>query len=244
MSDGGATIDLPGAGPVKKVYVYVGLAVVVGIVGYAWWTRRNTSADGETSYVEPGYEDYGGGVQTPGGGTTTPGIPWQPGEPVDEDDPATPITNNAQWTRRAVNYLTEQGSDGFLVTVTLGKYLARVELTAAEADLVRAALGAIGAPPNGEYRVIVTGTPQTPVPPAAPVTPAAPEFVSVPLNENLYTWINGLNAQYPGLGLSWNKYVSMNDLDGENRKYWHWVSGHPEFFQWHKTLGIPALRIR
>ena len=38
------TIKLPGVGPVKKEYVIAGAAVTAGIVGYAWFRRKNANA--------------------------------------------------------------------------------------------------------------------------------------------------------------------------------------------------------
>jgi hypothetical protein len=38
------TVKLPGIGPVKTQWVWVGGALVVGIVGYAYWNRQRTIA--------------------------------------------------------------------------------------------------------------------------------------------------------------------------------------------------------
>lgn len=236
-----ATIDLPGAGPVKKQWIYIGLAGVAAVVGYAYWKRSQQAA---TAPMEPGIDDYTGGVQTGSSGSTTGGLTWEPADPGDPDD--LPPSTNAVWTQRAISYLSQINFDAQVVAAALGKYLARLPLVPAEADIVRTAEGAIGKPPVGTYQIVMVPNPPTgPVTPPPPDAPtAAPEFLPVPLNRDLEEWIRSLNTQYPGLGLTWGKYMALNDLDGANRKYWHVVNGQPQFYKWHPTLGIPALRIR
>jgi hypothetical protein len=158
------SIDLPLAGPVKKRHLAIGGAVVAGVVGYAWWKHfRSSDMPAE---IDPGFADFSGGLQTGTGGTTQPGIPWEPADGADPD--GLPPTTNAQWTQRGVDWMQNLGFDPQLVATTLGKYLARVPVTQVEADIIRTVEGAIGKPPVGEYRIIMVGNP----PPAAPAPPA------------------------------------------------------------------------
>ncbi len=75
------TFALPVLGPTKKEYVYAGGALVAGIVGYAYWSKRSiqnaavaddgtvlpSTADGTDSYIPPG------GSLGPGGSTVSGG---------------------------------------------------------------------------------------------------------------------------------------------------------------------------
>jgi hypothetical protein len=212
----GDTISLPIAGEVKKTWVYVGGAVVAGVVGYAWYAhRQNTAAAAGTAPED--LVDYGGGVQTAAAGTTTPGLA-NGNTSTDTTDPSTlPPTTNAAWFNRVVDYMGGIGYDPTVVASALGKYLAREGLTPAEADLVRVAVGALGTPPVGEFRIIPIGTPSTPIPPAPTPTPVptptpkpapAPVYYSVTVVR--YTsshppWnstISGIASHY-GYGSNW-----------------------------------------
>lgn len=244
MAEG--TVDLPVAGPVKKQWVYVGLAGVAGIVGYAYWKRSQNAA----TVVEPGIEDYGGGLQTGGAGSTTPGLAYQPiDDPGDDEDRAP--TTNAEWTQRAVSYLSQLNFDPQVVAIALGKYLSRLPLTPAEADIVRTATGAIGRPPVGEYQIIMVpnppgggggggGNPQ----------PDPPTHVAAPLNRNLYDWVSSLAAQYPTLGLTFIKMFGTvkNDptaLNPSARNYmtWEGPAGSTKIPKFLRS-DTPAQRIR
>ncbi len=61
------TVKVPGIGQVEKKYVYIGGALVAGIVGYAYWSRaRATASEDVADYTtaEPSGTDsaYDGGV--------------------------------------------------------------------------------------------------------------------------------------------------------------------------------------
>jgi hypothetical protein len=134
------TIKVPGVGPVKTMYVVGGLAVVVGVVGYAYFTR---GTGGTEDYVGAEEEDYGvGEYESPlgnSGGNST----------VDVNPNPDLITTNAQWTVKAVDFLVTAGFEAGLAVVALGKYLARLALSPQEVDAVLAARAAVGEPPVG-----------------------------------------------------------------------------------------------
>ena len=146
------TINLPGMGQVKTVYVVGGVALVVGIVGYAYYSRSQTPSD----YVGASEDDYGASdYESPlgsSGGNST----------VDVDQTEGLITTNGAWTVKAVEHLTAAGFEPGLAIVALGKYLARKSLTSTEIDAVLAARGAVGDPPVGGPYPINEGLPSTP----------------------------------------------------------------------------------
>ncbi len=155
------TIKLPLLGPTKKEHVYIGGALVVGIVGYAYWSRRSieqaeaatvddgtvrpSTADGTDSYIPPG-GSLGVGGSTVGGG----------------DAVVLPPITNAEWTTRAVNAMVGIGYDPTFVSTVLGQVLARQPVAdAASRDAWNTAVGLMGPPPQGTYSVTVAATPPT-----------------------------------------------------------------------------------
>lgn len=245
MAEG--TVDLPVAGPIKKQWLYVGLAGVAGVVGYAYWKRSQESS----TVVEPGMEDYTGGLQTGGSGSTTPGLSWQPIDDGSDDNDEHAPTTNAEWTQRAVSYLSQLNFDPQVVAIALGKYLSKLPLTPAEADIVRTATGAIGRPPVGEFQIIMV-----PNPPAGGGGGGGggntdpPTHVAAKIGVNLYDWVSQLAAQYPTLGLTFVKMFGTvkNDptaLNPSARNYMTWEGPNgstkiPKFL----NSNTPAMRIR
>jgi hypothetical protein len=141
------TVKLPAIGPVKKQWVYIGGAVIVGIVGYAWWSRRGTAAP--TGEVLP--EDI------PQDRLPPPTVVGS--ETYDPNEVRAIINTNAEWYTAAIEYLVSTGGFDFtFATITLGKFLARRELTESEANLVQAAKGAVGEPPQGGPWPIIRAT--------------------------------------------------------------------------------------
>jgi hypothetical protein len=175
------TVKLPAIGPVKKQWVYIGGAVVLGIVGYAWWSRRGTAAP--TGEVLP--EDIPQDRLPP---PTTVGT-----EEFDTAEVRAIINTNTEWYTSAVEYLSTQGGYDFIfVTTTLGKFLARRPLTQTEANLVQAAKGAVGEPPQGGPWPITLAVPPGPTtgPPSAR-PPQIPIVGIIKLNRRTIrlTWI-------------------------------------------------------
>jgi hypothetical protein len=144
------TVKLPVIGPTDKRWVYIGGAVIAGMVGYAWWTRRSTPAG-----------DVGSGEILP---EDVPQDRLPPATVVGEqnfDDAnlRSIINTNPEWYTSAVDYLVSTGGYDFTFTsITLGKFLARRQLTEQEAQLVQAAKGAVGEPPQGGPWPILRGT--------------------------------------------------------------------------------------
>jgi hypothetical protein len=195
---GSGTVKVPGLGPMKKVYVYAGLALVAGIVGYAYWTK--SKGGGDVVYVDPAELSYGPALDT----TTTPTTAGLSYNNTEDDDPTygAPRTNR-EWADRAVSRMEWLNYDGQLVAVAIGKYLARQQLSTAEVEIIRTIQGLIGRPPEGDYPILQgpgTPTPSDPTPVTA--TYAAGNHVLV--------WINQQNDAHSGLGLTISRLKSLN----------------------------------
>lgn len=157
MTQPSSTVNVPAVGAVSKRTVYVGGAVVAVLVGYMYWRHRKnaaaatTSVDtttgtvGDTGFVNPVPNAVGGGqtIDTTGG---------------------TAVTDNATWTQKVLADFQSQGGiyDPLFASETLGKYLDGQALTQDEANLVRAAWGLEGHPPQGSPVIVMTTTASTP----------------------------------------------------------------------------------
>lgn len=148
------TIDIPGIGPVKDVYVYGGVAAGAAIVAYAWWRKKTTPAP---DYVGASPDDYGAtDYNSPLGNTGTNST-----GNYTSVDPDT-IDTNAKWTVAAVETLSNWGWDESTVGIALGKYLARLGLSEQQIEIVNTAVGALGPPPVGGPYPIKPSLPDTP----------------------------------------------------------------------------------
>lgn len=196
----GKTVDVPGIGEVKAVYVYGIGAVFVGVIGYAWWSRRNLAAGSE---AEPAYVP---GMDEDSGGTTTAGIERRDPEPVDPDK--LPPTTNDEWSRRATEYMMNVlGYDGQLVAKTIGKYLSRQGLTPNEQDIIRTIWGQLGRPPQGDFPILSVPKPKPdPKPDPKPKPVESGVYVTVvrytTRNPPWNSTISGIAARY-GWGNNW-----------------------------------------
>lgn len=162
-----AEVKVPGIGPVDKKWVYAGGALAAGIAGYAWWRYLRGGSGGGGDVAEPGSEDYsadGGayGEDVTGGGGYGGGYGGGSGGGLSSSttDPDEVITNNAQWAQRAIAALSDVGIETTVASLAIGLYLAGVELSTTQADIVRQALALVGDPPVGTHPIKVnTGTP-------------------------------------------------------------------------------------
>jgi len=130
------SVDVPAVGRVKKQYVYVAVALVAGIVGYAWWHRSTAAptdvpAYGEGDVTADGIADTAGGRA---GGSANSG-----GLAVNES--GTPATD-AEWARAATEVL-QGGYDVGAIQAAIGRYLTHQSLSSDQEAIVRAAIGAL-----------------------------------------------------------------------------------------------------
>lgn len=153
------TMNIPGIGSVEKKYVIVGAAGIAGFVGFMYLRSRNTansdtsatdtttdtSATDEAGYgadtFDPSaYSDYYGGGSVP---------VYQ--SPINQTIPVTSdqqITTDAAWDSAAVAAAGDMGADPGALSSALGRFLAGLCLSDAQADLVRQAEGMFGRPPQ------------------------------------------------------------------------------------------------
>lgn len=147
------TADVPGVGKIKKRYILIPAGVAGAYVAWRWYQAKQESANVDTTasglYSSPDTSEYG--LSTTGGSTTVTG---NTGSTV-TDATGDAITDNAKWSNKAIELLTNQGYDGATVSAALGDFLARRALDKTEATIARAALAVAGQPPvNGPFSVI------------------------------------------------------------------------------------------
>lgn len=154
------TITIAGK-QLPRNYLYVGGAALVGIVGYAWWTRGG----GGGVVEEP--EELAA-VDTFGDERITPNT-------IDTYDVAvdnrTGIKTNAEWSQFVRDDLSgRSGYDSGVVSAAVGKYLARQPLTSAEVSIIQQANAVGGEPPEGRPWVIIPEGPSGAAVAPGPVT--------------------------------------------------------------------------
>lgn len=180
------TVDVPAAGRIKKVYLYVPAGIAVVYIGWRWYqAKQDTTAaadDGSSGlYTSSDLSDYG--LSTTGGTTDITGNTGS----TTTDATGNAIDTNSEWTQEAVELLGNAGYDASTVYAALGEFLARRSLDASEATIARAALAAAGQPPvNGPFSVIEEAGSGT-------GTLAAPT--------NLRTWDKTTTSQ---IGMQWD----------------------------------------
>lgn len=146
------TVTLPAVGRVDERWVIAGVALIVGIVGWAWYQRGSTVPEEELppetdDFTEAAVDAYQGAFGTPALTTRTPNEPGY-----------LPPTSDAEWAQRAQTILTGVNYDPLTAATAVGKYLTRQNLTPVEADIVRVAIAQLGAPPQGTYPVTVVAS--------------------------------------------------------------------------------------
>lgn len=142
------SVDVPGAGKVRKKYLIIPAGLALAYVTWRWYqTRQDAASAPQTSdgtYTTPDLTDMG--LATTGGSGTVTG---NTGSTVTDGTNPNAIDSNAEWTQKAVELLTNQGYDGQTVTAALGEFLGHRALDKNEAAIARAALAVVGQPPVG-----------------------------------------------------------------------------------------------
>jgi hypothetical protein len=154
------TVDVPVVGTVpKKALVGIG-AAAAAFVAWRWWAARGGSGDGEAATVEDG--EFGAvDKQVPTGyATQVGGRSEDAGGGSGTSDPSLgrPTTND-EWSRRAVDYLS-QASDRWSIaeiTTAIGNYLGSRPLSSTSQDIVRSAIAVQGYPPVGTFSIVQGG---------------------------------------------------------------------------------------
>ena len=187
------TTTLPVLGKAKKSYVAVGVALVLGIAGWAWYRRADLA--GDDTAVSP-YADTRTGSELPTDEYVNPA----PSSSADSSTTGEKApTTDPEWAARVIEKLSwyEPG----YVSAVVGKYLAKQPITAEEQGVIREAWAQVGRPPGGQS--IVVGT--TPTAAAALVAPTGARTTVIGPTSARLDWGNvpgatgyrvGLNGAY------------------------------------------------
>lgn len=191
-------VQVPGLGRQKKWVIYGVGGLAATYVAYRWYLASRGDqepAPGASGlYTSDDLSEFG--LSTTGGATNVGG---NTGSTVTDGTNPNAIDDNAEWTAKAVELLTNQGFDGQVVSLALGEFLARRALDKSEAGIARAALAAAGQPPiGGPFPVIEeatgpgVGTPSTGTLPA----PAGLAFKAHTDSSVTMTWAPVDGAMY------------------------------------------------
>lgn len=165
------TVKLPGVGPVKKVYLYVGVGAVGVLAAYLMWSRQKAASEAAPEYTDA---ELGDGLTTGPGSDVYQGANAGGSGSDDGSDIEPMPKTNTEWTSQVVEYFNwvEPG----YVTAVVGKYLAKVPLSLEEADFIRQTWAAKGKPPDGPSNFVLTSDTNTP---GTGTTPSVPAGVHV-----------------------------------------------------------------
>lgn len=157
-------VKVPMVGKTKKWVIYGVGGLAAGYVAWKWYS--NGTADVETDdgmYTTDDLSEYG---RSTGGGSLNVG--GNNGSTVTDGTSPDVIDSNSEWTQKAVEVLSQAGYDPAVVFAALGEFLARRALDPSEATIARAAIAAVGMPPEGRPWSVIeeasTGTGTLPAP--------------------------------------------------------------------------------
>lgn len=156
------TIKLPGVGPVKKTYVYIGVGITAGILLWAYYRRANAAAEPVADVpatVDAGVTDYAQESDASGYNVVYPpstGAYAQYGYDIYGNPLPAPtglgggtITSNSDWADEAAALLTNAGVEQSVATTAVTRVLGGLAVTSAQRDYFMQAVGALGQPPQG-----------------------------------------------------------------------------------------------
>ena len=154
-------IDVPGIGNVEKKYVYISAAGIAGFVGYMYWRNRQsqstdttaTDTTADTSAADSGASDTGATFDPSAYGYSYDYSGSAPvyQAPINQTIPVTSgqqITTDAAWDSAAIAQASDMGADPAALSSALGRFLANLCVSNAQADLVRQAEAMLGRPPQ------------------------------------------------------------------------------------------------
>jgi len=161
-------IEMPDLKGNKKVYLWVGGAALL-FVGYRWYQSRQAASAAAATPVDATLGT--GSVTDAPGGAYGPGNVQYGG--ADITTPTETPSTNAQWSTAAVTALVNQGWDGMTVQTAIGRFLTDASVDTGQETIVRAAIGAVGNPPQGNHTIIHMPTPAPSPTPTPTPTPGA-----------------------------------------------------------------------
>lgn len=179
----GGTLTLPGVGPVNKKMVLGVGGVAAAYVLWRYYQARQADTTAVTGDSDgDGYADAGTlpGVSGAVSGTNSYGL--SDGTSTSTDTYGFSGTTNSQWTQYASTQLSaasDKWSYGDVVAA-LGAFIANRPLTTAQQQIVQAAIGLAGPPPEGTHPIIPGGdTPITVAPTGLKVTAKTSTTISL-----------------------------------------------------------------
>lgn len=177
---------LPVIGRVKKAYVYLPLGLAGAYVAWRWYQASRTTeeapAGSDGLYSSDDLSEYG--LSTTGGTGTVTG---NTGSTETDGTSDTAIDDNAEWTQKATERLTNAGYDPATTYAALGEFLGRRALDKSEASIARAALAVAGEPPVGR--------------PWSVIEEASTDTGTLPAPTNLRAWDTTTSSQ---IGMQWD----------------------------------------
>lgn len=142
------TVPAPGGHKIQKKYLVIPAGVALAYVTYRWYQTNQAQAAAPAAsdglYSNPDLTDMG--LSTTGGATNVTG---NTGSTTTDGTTTGAIDDNAKWTNKAVELLSDSGYDPMTVRSALGEFIARRSLDKTEAGIARAAIAAVGEPPVG-----------------------------------------------------------------------------------------------
>lgn len=207
-------VDVPVLGKSKKWVIYGVGGLAAAYVAYRWYSSGTEEPVGDDLTYDPDLSEYGqstaGGPFNVGGNTGSTDTDGTSPDAIDD---------NAEWTQRAVELLSQAGYDPMVVFAALGEFLARRALDKNEATIARAAIAAAGEPPVGRPWTVIeessTGTGTLPAPTGLRVSGVTDSSVSlswssvagagsyqVYRNGAAASAVSGTSAKIPGLTAS------------------------------------------
>ena len=183
------TVKLPGIGPVKKPYLYVGVGAVGVLAAYLMYRRQKTA---QAAAATPADASLGDGLTTPGAGSDVYQGATAGGAPTPDPNITPMPTTNVEWTQQVLDYFN--WLEPSFVSSTVGKYLARVPLSAEEGDFIRQAWAARGKPPEGPTTFTLTTDGNSAGSTTMPSVPAGLKVTSTTANSVTLDWTDSTDA--------------------------------------------------
>lgn len=226
-------------------------AIVVGMLGLAYWNRKHASATPAPTTVDNTSGYPGVGV----GGWVATNSPTDTGTPTS----SAPTTNDA-WAQEAITWLIAQGYQPTMADAAIRNYINGQSLNAQQQAIVDIALKHFGAPPQTLTPPETNPTPTTgdptppppsspppppphnnpPPPPAPPPTQPQLRYITVtPWPGTPYDSLAKIARQFYGSDNQWPRIFNANRAgfrrpDGS----WGWVN-NPSLIYPGRTLWIP-----
>jgi hypothetical protein len=232
------TINIPGMGPVKKPVVLAGLGVIAGILGFAYYRRRNAPSvapivadtSGSAS-VDTGAYDYAQTSDAAGYNTIYPPTSQQYnpygydvyGNPLPAPTGATGtsgvFSTNSDWANAAESALENGGVTLAVSTLAISRVLGGLTVTSAQRDYFLQGVGLLGPPPQGyptPIKLTDSGTGPTNPPPGSPLPkPTGVKVVSTDKTHATLQWSPVTGASHYRV---YRSDVSVNVGDSSDTK--------------------------